>query len=52
MRIVADERRGATLGITATPTFFINGRELSFEQSNTLDKLSAAVDSELAAAKK
>jgi protein-disulfide isomerase len=52
MRIVADERRGTALGITATPTFFINGRELSFEQSNTLDKLSAAVDSELAAAKK
>jgi protein-disulfide isomerase len=48
MRIVADERRGAALGVHATPTFFINGRELAFEESNTLDKLSAAVDQELA----
>jgi protein-disulfide isomerase len=48
MRIVADERRGAAMGIHATPTFFINGRELAFEESNTLDKLSAAVDQELA----
>jgi protein-disulfide isomerase len=52
MRVVADERRGAAFGIHATPTFFINGRELSFEQSNTLDLLSAAVDGELAAQKK
>jgi protein-disulfide isomerase len=48
MRIVADERRGGAMGIHATPTFFINGRELAFEESNTLDKLSAAVDQELA----
>jgi protein-disulfide isomerase len=52
MRVVADERRGTALGVTATPTFFINGRMLSFEESNTLDRLSAAVDSELAAKKK
>jgi protein-disulfide isomerase len=52
MRIVADERRGAALGIHGTPTFFINGRELSFDQSNTLEKLSAAVDAELAAQKR
>jgi protein-disulfide isomerase len=52
MRIVSDERRGAALGIHGTPTFFINGRELTFEQSNTLEKLSAAVDSELAAQKR
>jgi protein-disulfide isomerase len=48
MRIVADERRGAALGVHATPTFLVNGRELAFEESNTLDKLSAAVDQELA----
>ncbi|MFL6227824.1 MAG: DsbA family protein [Pyrinomonadaceae bacterium] len=48
MRIVADERRGAALGVHATPTFYINGRELTFDESNTLDKLSAAVDQELA----
>jgi protein-disulfide isomerase len=52
MRVVADERRGVALGITATPTFFVNGRELTFEQSNTLDRLSAAVEGELAAQKK
>lgn len=52
MRVVADERRGAAMGISATPTFFIDGRELTFDQSNTLDKLSAAVETELAAKKK
>jgi protein-disulfide isomerase len=52
MRIVSDERRGAALGLHGTPTFFINGRELPFDQSNTLDKLSAAVDAELAAQKR
>jgi protein-disulfide isomerase len=52
MRVVADERRGAALGVHATPTFYINGRELAFEQSNTIEKLSAAVDSELATQKK
>lgn len=52
MRIIADERRGASLGIHGTPTFFINGRELAFDQSNTLEKLSAAVDAELASQKR
>jgi protein-disulfide isomerase len=52
MRVVADERRGMALGIHATPTFFINGRELSYDQSKSLDLLSAAVDAELAAHKK
>lgn len=49
MRVIADERRGQALGITGTPSFFVNGRQLPFEQSNTLDKLSAAVERELAA---
>ena len=48
MRVVADERRGQAMGVHATPTFYVNGRELTFDQSNTLDKLSAAVDAELA----
>jgi protein-disulfide isomerase len=52
MRIVADERRGAALGVHGTPTFFVNGRELTFEQSNSLEKLSAAVDGELASRKR
>jgi protein-disulfide isomerase len=52
MRVLADERRGGALGVHGTPTFFINGRELTFEQSNTLEKLSAAVDAELASQKR
>ena len=52
MRIVADERRGEALGIHGTPTFFVNGRELTFEESKTLEKLSAAVEGELAAQKR
>jgi protein-disulfide isomerase len=52
MRIVADERRGASLGIHGTPTFIVNGRELSFDESKTLEKLSAAVDAELASQKR
>lgn len=52
MRIVADERRGAALGIHGTPTFFINGRELTFDESKTLELLSAAVERELATQKR
>ena len=52
MRVVADERRGQALGVHGTPTFFVNGRELTFEDSKTLEKLSAAVDAELASPKR
>lgn len=52
MRVLADERLGQSLGLTGTPTFFIDGRPLPYEQSNTLEKLSAAVDYELAAQKR
>jgi protein-disulfide isomerase len=52
MHVASDERLAQSLGITGTPTFYLNGRQLPFEQSNTLDKLSAAVDRELAAVKK
>jgi protein-disulfide isomerase len=52
MRIGTDVQLGQARGIHGTPTFFINGRELPFDQSNTLDKLSAAVDAELAAQKR
>jgi len=44
MRVVADERRAAARRIQGTPTFLVNGRELKFEESNTLEKLSAAVE--------
>lgn len=52
MRVVGDERRAASLRVTGTPTFYINGRELKFDESNTLEKLSAAVERALAEQKK
>lgn len=52
MKVVSDERRAAMLRVGSTPTFFINGRELQFDQSNTLEKLSAAVERALAEQKK
>jgi len=52
MRVVTDERRALALGLTGTPSFFINGRELKFEESNSLEKLSAAVNRALAETKK
>lgn len=48
MGVVGDERRATSLRVGATPTFFINGRELKFEESNTLEKLGAAVERALA----
>jgi predicted DsbA family dithiol-disulfide isomerase len=30
-RLAADQRRAASLGITGTPTLFLNGRELAAE---------------------
>ena len=44
MRVVNDERRAASRNLGGTPTFIVNGRELKFEESNDLDKLSAAVE--------
>jgi protein-disulfide isomerase len=44
-----DLMEGADLGITGTPTFFINGRELTGGQS--LEAFSAIIDEELALAK-
>ena len=52
MRVVNDERRAMSLRLGGTPTFFINGRELKFEESNTLEKLVAAVNRALAEPKK
>ncbi len=52
MRVVGDERRAMTLQLSGTPSFFINGRELKFEESNTLEKLGAAVERALAEQKK
>jgi protein-disulfide isomerase len=52
MRVVGDERRATALRVGGTPTFFINGRELKFDESNTLEKLGAAVERVLAEQKK
>jgi protein-disulfide isomerase len=47
--IRSEQAQGQSLGVTGTPTFFINGRELVGAQP--IDKFSAIVDQELAAAK-
>ena len=44
MRVVNDERRALSRRFQGTPTFVVNGRELKFEESNDLNKLSAAVE--------
>ena len=48
MRVVNDERRAVSRKLGGTPTFIVNGRELKFEESNDLGKLSAAVDRAIA----
>jgi protein-disulfide isomerase len=45
-----DMREGQGFGVTGTPSFFINGRELTGAQP--LSKFESAVDAELAAAKR
>ena len=47
-RIFLDGKRAHSLGVTGTPTLFINGREIPFE-SLAPDKLKAIVSNELAA---
>jgi protein-disulfide isomerase len=47
-RIFLDGKRARSLGVTGTPTVFINGREIPFE-SLAPDKLKALINSELAA---
>ncbi len=47
-RIVADQRRGNSLGVNGTPTVFINGRELTVEKTLDPALLRAAIDAALA----
>lgn len=49
MRVVNDERRAQSRRLQGTPTFVVNGRELTFEESNDLDKLGAAVERAMSA---
>lgn len=46
-RIVADHERAKSLGVTATPTFFLNGRELSASKLKTPADLRTALDAAL-----
>ena len=52
MRLVVDERRAQTLGVTGTPTVFINGREIPFPKIMNYDALRNEINAELAQAKK
>ena len=47
-RIFLDGKRAHSLGVTGTPTLFINGREIPFE-SLAHDKLKVIISKELAA---
>lgn len=44
-QVLADKARGDSLGVSATPTFFVNGRELPALPTVTYDLLKAKVDS-------
>lgn len=48
-RIARDAKRGQALGVQATPTVFLNGREVPFE-SLPAERLGALIDAELAKA--
>lgn len=48
-RVVADINRGNSLNVRGTPTVFLNGRELSAENTLTESKLRGEIDAALAA---
>ncbi len=48
-RIIADAERGGSLGVKGTPTLFLNGRELTADQSLSEPSLRAQVEAALAA---
>ncbi|MGH9945510.1 MAG: thioredoxin domain-containing protein, partial [Pyrinomonadaceae bacterium] len=50
MRLVLDERRAQAVGVTGTPTVFVNGREIPFETLMSYDALRGVVNAELAKA--
>ena len=47
-RVVADHERAKSLGVTSTPTFFLNGRELPPDKLKTPADLRTALDAALA----
>src|SRR5262249_16222741 len=46
LRIMQDGKRGHSLGVKGTPTVFLNGREVSFENLPA-DKLRVVIQNEL-----
>jgi protein-disulfide isomerase len=48
MRVAQDANIGHARGVTGTPTLYLNGREVPFEQFMDYDKLRAAIDAALA----
>jgi protein-disulfide isomerase len=48
-RVGKDMERGRALGVNSTPTFFINGRQVDFQQVNP-EGMKAIIDAELAKA--
>jgi protein-disulfide isomerase len=48
MRVAQDKYIGQTRGVTGTPTVYLNGREVPFEQLMDFDKLRAVIDAALA----
>ncbi|HEX8181962.1 MAG TPA: thioredoxin domain-containing protein [Pyrinomonadaceae bacterium] len=48
MRVAQDESVGRIRGVTGTPTLYLNGREVPFEQFMDYDKLRAVIDAALA----
>ena len=51
-RIFNDGRRGHSLGVKGTPTVFMNGREVPFDQLMPIEKLRTTIQNELQAAAK
>ncbi|HEX8069573.1 MAG TPA: thioredoxin domain-containing protein [Pyrinomonadaceae bacterium] len=47
-RVVADHERGRSLGVTGTPTFFLNGREIEASKLKSPADLRAALEAALA----
>jgi protein-disulfide isomerase len=50
-RVLADQTRGRSLGVTGTPTLFLNGREVD-PKTMSADGLRAQIDAALAGTKK
>jgi len=50
-RVLNDENSASARGVTGTPTVFLNGRELAFEEATNYNTLRALIERELAAKK-